>query len=135
MLSLRSEVHPLFAGKGSKIQRLMYGASTPCSHDERRKFPMELSHTRGIAPAPSIPGVIRRTMSRWLLMAVGASLVLSALFPSRVVAAPWSLAQSLNQLLMVYGQFSDLAASAPYATQVVGAFVLFHSPQEASGPV
>ena len=96
---------------------------------------MELSHTRGRAPAPSIPGVMRRTMSTWLLMAFGASLVLSALFPSRVTAAPWSLAQSLNQLLMVYGQFSDLAASAPYATQGVGGFVFFNSPQACSGPV
>src|SRR6266516_1583892 len=170
----RSEVDP--------IERLICGASTLCSHDERRRFPMELSHTRGKAPTPSnrlmqimrqhpllfyfllafgvlitagsistkegkhmnrkscnaersIRSVIRRTMSKWLLMAAGAGLVLSALFPARVAAAPWSLAQRLNQLLMVSGQFSDLAASAPYATQGVGGFVFFNSPQECSGPV
>src|SRR5947209_3610981 len=36
---------------------------------------------------------------------------------------------------MVSGQFSDLAASAPYATQGVGGFVFFNSPSECSGPV
>jgi beta-N-acetylhexosaminidase len=83
----------------------------------------------------SIRSVIRPMMSKWLLMAAGAGLVLSALFAAPVAAAPWSLAQSLNQLLMVSGQFSDPAASAPYATQGVGGFVFFNSAQECSGPV
>ena len=171
---LRSEVN--------HIQHLICGASRLCSLDERRRFPIELSHTRGIARAPSnrlvqimrqrlllfsflpafgalitvgsisskegkqmnrtsrdarrsLRSVIGRTLGTWLLMAAGASLVLSALFPARVAAAPWSVAQSLNQLLMVYGQFSNLAASAPYATQGVGGFVFFNTPQECSGSV
>src|SRR6266571_5648901 len=45
MLSLRSEV--------DRIQHLMYGASSPCSHDKKRRFPMELSHIRGQATASS----------------------------------------------------------------------------------
>ena len=52
------------------------------------------------------------------------------------VSAPstWSLADRVNELLMVGGQFSDLQASAPEATAGVGGFVLFGQPPAGSGP-
>ncbi|HET9077077.1 MAG TPA: glycoside hydrolase family 3 N-terminal domain-containing protein [Acidimicrobiales bacterium] len=52
------------------------------------------------------------------------------------VAPPssWPLADRLNQLLMVGGQFSDLSASAPEASAGVGGFVLFGQPPAGSGP-
>jgi beta-N-acetylhexosaminidase len=46
----------------------------------------------------------------------------------------WPVAQLLNQLLMVGGQFASLSASAPQATAGVGAFVFFGQPAAGSGP-
>ena len=52
------------------------------------------------------------------------------------VGAPstWSVAARVNQLLLVGGQFSDLAASASEASAGVGGFVLFGQPPAGSGP-
>ncbi len=44
------------------------------------------------------------------------------------------LSQRLNQLIMVSGDFSNLAASAPYANAGVGAFVFFGQPPAGSAP-
>ena len=46
----------------------------------------------------------------------------------------WPLADRLNQLLMVSGQFADPGASAPEAGAGVGAFVLFGQPAAGTGP-
>ncbi len=46
----------------------------------------------------------------------------------------WSAAQLAEQMIMVSGQFSNLAASAAPATAGVGGFVLFGQPPAGSGP-
>ena len=46
----------------------------------------------------------------------------------------WPLAALVAQLIMVSGQFSDLAASAPQAEAGVGGFVFFGQPPAGSGP-
>ena len=46
----------------------------------------------------------------------------------------WPVAQRVEQLIMVSGQFSDLGAAAPEATAGVGGFVLFGQPAAGSGP-
>ena len=46
----------------------------------------------------------------------------------------WPMPQRLAQLVMVGGQFSALAASAPEAAAGAGAFVLFGQPPSGSGP-
>jgi beta-N-acetylhexosaminidase len=46
----------------------------------------------------------------------------------------WSLTDRLNQLIMVSGSFSDLSASAPYASAGIGAFVMYGQPAADSGP-
>ena len=48
--------------------------------------------------------------------------------------ATWSVAQRLEQLIMVSGSFSDLTASAPPASAGVGGFVLYGQPAAGSGP-
>jgi beta-N-acetylhexosaminidase len=48
--------------------------------------------------------------------------------------ATWSVAQRLEQLMMVSGQFSDLGASASAAAAGVGGFVFFGQPAAGSGP-
>lgn len=49
-------------------------------------------------------------------------------------AATWSVTRRLSQLIIVGGQFSDLAASTPAASAGVGAFVFFGQPAGGSGP-
>lgn len=49
-------------------------------------------------------------------------------------AVTWSLARRLAQLLIVGGQFSNLAASTPAASAGAGAFVFFGQPAAGSGP-
>ncbi|HEY3810310.1 MAG TPA: glycoside hydrolase family 3 N-terminal domain-containing protein, partial [Acidimicrobiales bacterium] len=46
----------------------------------------------------------------------------------------WPLSQRVEQLIMVSGQFSDMAASAPMAAAGVGGFVWFGQPAAGSGP-
>lgn len=48
--------------------------------------------------------------------------------------ATWSVAQRLDQLLMVSGQFSNLGASAPPASAGIGGFVFYGQPPAGSGP-
>jgi beta-N-acetylhexosaminidase len=45
-----------------------------------------------------------------------------------------SVAQRVNQLLMISGDFSNLSASVPFARSGVGAYVLFGQPAAGSGP-
>lgn len=53
---------------------------------------------------------------------------------SCINVAGWSLTDRLNELIMVSGQFSNLAASVPYAQAGIGAFVLFGQPVSGTGP-
>jgi beta-N-acetylhexosaminidase len=46
----------------------------------------------------------------------------------------FSLTDRLNELIMVSGNFSNLAASAPYASAGIGAFVMYGQPSAGSGP-
>jgi beta-glucosidase-like glycosyl hydrolase len=46
----------------------------------------------------------------------------------------WSVAQRVEQVIMVGGEFSDLAASEQMAAAGVGGFVLFGQPPAGSGP-
>ncbi len=46
----------------------------------------------------------------------------------------WPVPQRLEQLLMVFGQFSNVPASAPQAAAGVGAFVFFGQPSASAGP-
>ena len=46
----------------------------------------------------------------------------------------WPVAQRVEQVLMVSGQFSNLGASTPMAAAGVGGFVLFGQPSAGSGP-
>ena len=48
--------------------------------------------------------------------------------------ASWSVAQRVEQLIMVSGQFANLSASTPMAAGGVGGFVLFGDPPAGSGP-
>jgi beta-N-acetylhexosaminidase len=53
--------------------------------------------------------------------------------PCRAEVATWTVADQLEQLLMVGGQFSDLAASGPLAWAGIGALVLFGAPAAGTG--
>lgn len=48
--------------------------------------------------------------------------------------ANWTVAERLNELIMVSGDFSKINASIPYARAGVGAFVFFGQPAAGSGP-
>jgi beta-glucosidase-like glycosyl hydrolase len=101
--------------------------------------------------ASRLIGVIAPQTGRLFLLVALSSLVLLPLMPEAQAAwaagpastavpcnvsavGTWSVAQRLNQLVMVGGQFSDLGASASAASAGVGGFVLFGQPPAGSGP-
>jgi beta-N-acetylhexosaminidase len=85
-----------------------------------------------------------------VLAVIAALLAITTLPAATAVAAPpagevtlnscvdsvdtWPIDARLEQLLMVSGDFSDLAASQPEAAAGVGAFVFFGQPAAGSGP-
>jgi beta-N-acetylhexosaminidase len=91
-----------------------------------------------------------RTIGLGVLTVVAALLAVTALPAAPVMAAPaegvvtlntcvdavdtWSIDARLEQLLIVSGDFSNLAASQPEAANGVGAFVFFGQPAAGSGP-
>jgi beta-N-acetylhexosaminidase len=85
--------------------------------------------TPTVTPAPSVIAALPPTPA--------ATLTPTAVSPtptSCINLASWSVTRRLNQVIMVSGDFSNLAASVSQARAGVGAFVLFGQPPTGSAP-
>ncbi len=76
------------------------------------------------------PDAVSPVVAAALQSAVAAPFVSGCAQP----VSQWPLADLVQQMMMVSGQFSELAASAPPAAVGVGAFVLFGQPAAGTGP-